>query len=139
MSPQQNSPCCLLPPLGLINRLVLLLGLMSRLELLLGLVSRLVLLLGLVSRLVLLLGLMSRLVLLLGLVSRLVLLLGLMSRLVLLLAYCGNSSCCRCRCCWLLWLKSTLKAYSFDCSAQTRTGMGRLRKPPGVELIPAVD
>jgi hypothetical protein len=25
------------------------------------------------------------------------------------------------------------------CSAQTRTGMGHLRKPPGVELIPAVD
>jgi hypothetical protein len=24
-------------------------------------------------------------------------------------------------------------------SAQTRTGMGHLRKPPGVELIPAVD
>jgi hypothetical protein len=23
--------------------------------------------------------------------------------------------------------------------AQTRTGMGHLRKPPGVELIPAVD
>jgi hypothetical protein len=25
------------------------------------------------------------------------------------------------------------------CSAQTQTGMGHLRKPPGVELIPAVD
>jgi hypothetical protein len=25
------------------------------------------------------------------------------------------------------------------CSAQTWTGMGHLRKPPGVELIPAVD
>jgi hypothetical protein len=25
------------------------------------------------------------------------------------------------------------------CSAQTRTGMGHLRRPPGVELIPAVD
>ena len=25
------------------------------------------------------------------------------------------------------------------CSAQTRTEMGHLRKPPGVELIPAVD
>jgi hypothetical protein len=27
----------------------------------------------------------------------------------------------------------------YICSAQTRTGMGHLRKPPGVELIPAVD
>jgi hypothetical protein len=26
-----------------------------------------------------------------------------------------------------------------DCSAQTRTGMGHLRRPPGVELIPAFD
>ncbi len=25
------------------------------------------------------------------------------------------------------------------CSAQTRTGMGHLRRPPGVELIPAID
>jgi hypothetical protein len=82
MSPQQNSPCCLLPPLGLINRLALVFGLMSRLELLLGL--------------------MSRLELLLGLMSRLELLLCLMSRLELLLTYCGNSSSCRCRCCWLL-------------------------------------
>ena len=54
MSPQQNSPCCLLPPLGLINRLALVFGLMSRLELLLGLMSRLELLLGLMSRLELL-------------------------------------------------------------------------------------
>ncbi len=30
-------------------------------------------------------------------------------------------------------------SHSFDCSAQTRTGMGCLRKPLGVELIPAVD
>ncbi len=25
------------------------------------------------------------------------------------------------------------------CSAQTRTGMGHLRRPPGVELIPTID
>jgi hypothetical protein len=30
-------------------------------------------------------------------------------------------------------------AFICVCSAQTRTGMGHLRKPPGVELIPAVD
>jgi hypothetical protein len=33
-----------------------------------------------------------------------------------------------------------IKSIAFNCcSAQTRTGMGHLRKPPGVELIPAVD
>ncbi len=29
-------------------------------------------------------------------------------------------------------------SYKAKCSAQTQTGMGHLRKPPGVELIPAV-
>ncbi len=77
-----NSSCCLLPPLGLRNRLVLFLYLMSRLELLLIL--------------------MSKLELLLVLRSKLELLLALRSRLELLLADCGNSSCCRCPCCWLL-------------------------------------
>ncbi len=31
------------------------------------------------------------------------------------------------------------KSFVYYCSAQTRTGMGYLRNPPGVELIPAVD
>jgi hypothetical protein len=36
-------------------------------------------------------------------------------------------------------LKESLLSNLAGCSAQTRTGMGHLRKPPGVELIPAVD
>jgi hypothetical protein len=36
------------------------------------------------------------------------------------------------------WVKE-IACIERRCSAQTRTGMGHLRIPPGVELIPAVD
>ncbi len=93
-----------------------------------------------------LLGLMNSKCCLLGLMNSKCCLLGLMNSKCCLLGLMNSNRCFRVL--WeQLWLslpmllapKSTLKANRFDCSAQTRTGMGHLRKPPGVELIPAVD